>query len=98
MFPLPLWFHYINGWLVERVMRTPLVSTAQVQMLAEGLVEPAGACAQLPPELAPKIRFTEDQIRNGLPAPGAFGMRDLRCCHRRETPHHHVHGAFFEMP
>lgn len=98
MFPLPLWFHYLNGWLVERVMRTPLVSTAQVQMLAEGLVEPAGACAPLPPELTPKIRFTEDQIRQGLPAPGAFGLRDLRCCHRRETLHHHLHGAFFEMP
>jgi uncharacterized protein YbjT (DUF2867 family) len=98
MFPLPLWFHYINGWLVERVMRTPLVSTAQVRMLAEGLVEPAGACTTLPPELAPKIRFTEDQIRKGLPAPGAFGLRDLRCCHRREIPHDHVHGAFFEMP
>ncbi len=98
MFPLPLWFHYLNGWLVERVMRTPLVSTAQVRMLAEGLVEPAGPCTELPPELAPKIHFTEDQIRKGLPAPGAFGWRDLRCCHRPETPHHHVHGAFFEMP
>ena len=98
MFPLPLWFHYLNGWLVERVMRTPLVSTAQVRMLAEGLAEPCGPWTELPPELTPKIPFTENQIRKGLPAPGAFGMRDLRCCHRRETPHHHVHSAFFEMP
>jgi uncharacterized protein YbjT (DUF2867 family) len=98
MFPLPLWFHYLNGWLVERVMRTPLVSTAQVRMLAEGLVESAGTCAKLPLELTPKIRFTEDQIRKGLPATGGFGLRDLRCCHRRPTPHDHVHGAFFEMP
>jgi hypothetical protein len=36
----------------------------------------------LPPELAPKIFFTDDQIRKGLPAAGPFGWRDVRCCHR----------------
>ena len=41
MFPLPVWFHYILGWFVERIMIVPLVSTAQVQMLSEGLAEPA---------------------------------------------------------
>jgi len=98
MFRLPLWFQLAFGWVTERVMRTPLVSTAQVRMLAEGLAEPNPPCPIVPPELAPKTPFTEDQIRQGLPAPGAFGLRDLRCCDRNRAEHHHVHGAFFEMP
>jgi nucleoside-diphosphate-sugar epimerase len=99
MFPMPLWFHYVLGWFVERLMRTPLVSTAQVRMLAEGLAESAGPCAMLPPELAPKTRFTEDQIHQGLPVPGAFGWHDLRCCRQTKMMgHSHLHRAFFEMP
>jgi len=95
MFPLPLWFHYALGWCVERIMKVPLISVAQVQMLGEGLVEAAPACELLPPELAPRLRFTEEQIRRGLPAPGRFGLRDLRCCHR---PAHIRHNVFFELP
>jgi uncharacterized protein YbjT (DUF2867 family) len=98
MFRLPVWFHYLLGWFVERMMKTPLVSVAQVRMLAEGLAQAEPPCAGLSAELAPKIRFTEDQIRKGLPAPGPFRFRDLRCCHREHAEHHHVHGAFFEMP
>jgi nucleoside-diphosphate-sugar epimerase len=99
MFRLPVWFHYLLGWFVERAMKTPLVSVAQVRMLAEGLAEPALPCATLPTELAPKIPFSDEQIRRGLPAPGPFGFHDLRCCLRRKTVvHPHLHGAFFEMP
>jgi len=99
MFRMPVWFHYILGWFVERLMRTPLVSVAQVRMLSEGVAEPAPSCAALPPELAPGIRFSEEQIRKGLPTAGPFRLSDLRCCGRTKIAEHsHPHGAFFEMP
>jgi nucleoside-diphosphate-sugar epimerase len=99
MFRMPIWFHYILGWFVERMMKTPLVSVAQVRMLAEGLAEANPPCAALPPELAPGISFSEEQIRKGLPAPGPFHLRDLRCCaHGGNNCHHHLHNVFFEMP
>jgi uncharacterized protein YbjT (DUF2867 family) len=96
MFPMPVWFHYILGWFVERLMTVPLVSTAQVQMLSEGLAEPAPACDLVPADLAPSIPFNDEQIRKGLPPSGSFGWRDLRCCHRQSTAHKTV--AFLEMP
>lgn len=104
MFPLPVWFHYVLGWFVERIMTVPLVSVAQVRMLSEGLSEPAQPCELLPPELAPKIAFSEQQIRDGLPAAGRFHLRDIRCCQkthctnglcRRTRPCNRV---FLEMP
>ena len=100
MFRLPVRFHYIFGWVAERIMKTPVVSVAQVRMLFEGLAEPQPACAALPAGLAPSIPFTEEQIRNGLPAPGPFGLRDIRCCccRRAKTNAHHIHSAFFELP
>jgi NADH dehydrogenase len=96
MFPMPVWFHYILGWFVERLMTVPLVSTAQVQMLSEGLAEPAPPCDLIPVEMAPRIPFSEEQIRKGLPAPGSFGWRDLRCCHRPTAAHTTI--VFLEMP
>jgi NADH dehydrogenase len=99
MFPLPVWFHYILGWFVERIMTVPLVSVAQVRMLSEGLAEPLPPCELPPPELAPKIPFSEAQIRSGLPPGGPFRVRDIRCCRRQQdTGHLHVHRAFLEMP
>ena len=99
MFPLPLWFHHTLGWFVERLMVVPLVSVAQVRMLSEGLAEPCPRCDEAPPELAPRIRFSEEQIRKGLPPAGPFRRRDIRCCRReRATAHRHKHRAFFELP
>ncbi len=83
MFPMPLWFHYILGWMVERVMTVPMVSTSQVRMLAEGVAEPLPPCAMLPPEMAPRIPFSEDQIRKGLPPRGPFTLRDISWCDRK---------------
>ncbi len=97
MFPLPLWFHYVLGWCVERLMKTPLVSVAQVRMLAEGLTEPGQNCAALSPDLAPRIAFSDLQIREGLPAPGPFRLRDICCC-RQKVPSRHFRHAFFELP
>ena len=72
-----------------------LVSVAQVKMLHEGLAEAAPACETLPTNLAPRIPFTEEQIRRGLPEPGPFGVKDLRCCH---VIARHRHTAFLELP
>jgi len=80
MFRLPLFFHYAFGWVLERLMRTPLVALAQVRILSEGIVEPLPPCAFVPDDLAPRQAFTEEQIRRGLPAPGAFGLTDFRFC------------------
>ncbi len=80
MIRLPLAFHRILAWGCERVMRVPMVSSAQIRILSEGVVEPAFAADELPIGLRPSTRFTPHQIRQGLPAPGPFGVSDLRCC------------------
>jgi uncharacterized protein YbjT (DUF2867 family) len=99
MFPLPLWFHYMLGWFVEKIMVVPLVSVAQVRILSEGLSEPWLPCEMPPPELAPKIPFSEEQIRKGLPQAGPFRSRDIRCCHRQKIAgHRHAPRVFFELP
>lgn len=79
MFPLPIWFHYLLGWICERVMRIPLVSLAQVRILSEGVVKPSVPCDPVPEDLQPRRAFTEAQIRAGLPAPASFGIADCRC-------------------
>jgi nucleoside-diphosphate-sugar epimerase len=80
VFPAPVWVHRALARVFERTMKVPLVAKAQVHILSEGVVEPAPFADPLPPDLLPVLRFTGEQIRGGLPAPGAFGVRDLRCC------------------
>jgi NADH dehydrogenase len=80
VFPAPFWFHYALSWVCERTMKVPLVAKAQVRILEEGVVEPATDCDPLPSDLVPARLFTAEQIRSGLPEPGPFGVRDLRCC------------------
>jgi NADH dehydrogenase len=80
MFRLPLLFHYGFGWMLERIMKTPLVALAQVRILSEGVVQPLPPCPFVPEELAPRTSFSLEQIRKGLPEPKAFGFADLRCC------------------
>ncbi len=65
--------------VAEWTMRVPLISTAQVHILAEGVVEPLPFADDPPPDLAPATPFSDDVIRAGLPAPGGFGRADLRC-------------------
>ncbi len=77
VFPLPAWFHYLLAWVTERTMRIPLVSRAQVKMLSEGIIEGWPPCDQLPEDLKPKIRFTDEQILQGLPEPGPFNKKDF---------------------
>jgi NADH dehydrogenase len=79
-FRMPVWFHRAFAWACERVMRVPLVSTAQVRMLAEGLTQPLPPTPFVSGDLAPRTMFTDEQIRAGLPRAKAFGLSDLRRC------------------
>jgi NADH dehydrogenase len=79
IFRLPIFFHYGFATFLESVMTIPLVSVAQVRILTEGFDEPYGYCQELPESLLPTKMFTDEQIRAGLPEPGSFGLKDLRC-------------------
>ncbi|MFN2513645.1 MAG: NAD(P)H-binding protein [Pyrinomonadaceae bacterium] len=58
--PAPVWFHYILAAFWELTMKVPLVARAQVRMLSEGVLEPAVPCDQLPSDLLPTRRFTDE--------------------------------------
>lgn len=77
---LPIALHQLMARVLERTMKIPMISLAQVRILSESLVEPfegAGGLDALPDDLRPTRRFSPDAIRRGLPAPGRFGSRDL---------------------
>ncbi|MGP5254342.1 SDR family oxidoreductase [Brachybacterium sp. AOP43-C2-M15] len=76
--PAPVAFHYALGYITEWTMRVPLVATAQVHMLAEGVTEATPPAGTLPADLQPRLPFTDEEIRNALPEPGGFTWRDLR--------------------
>jgi uncharacterized protein YbjT (DUF2867 family) len=76
----PVWVHYALAYFWELTMKVPLVARAQVRILSEGVVESVLPCDPLPHDLLPKLRFTDEQIRKGLPEAGSFTLRDLRCC------------------
>lgn len=75
---LPIWFHSLLGWFCERIMKVPMVALAQVRILSESLVEPLPTCDALPADLRPTRPFSAEQIRQGLPPPGRFTLKDLR--------------------
>jgi len=62
----PVFVHYALAWTLERAFATPLVSLAQVRMLAEGISEPLPPCDRLPDDLAPRARLTPEAIRAGV--------------------------------
>ncbi len=78
--PCPVWAHRISSWIQERVMETPIVSTAGVRMLAEGATDPApvGVCEPLPEALQPTREFSNDRIEEYLSAPERIGIDDFR--------------------
>jgi NADH dehydrogenase len=79
--PLRLGPHYTAAaWLLERLMTVPMLSTAQVRILREEVVEPTGAVDPLPADLVPSTPYDLATVRAGLPAPGRFGPADLRWC------------------
>jgi nucleoside-diphosphate-sugar epimerase len=75
----PIGFHYTLGWLAERLMTVPLISMAQVRILAEEVVQPTLAPDDLPADLVPSTPFDHRSIRAGLPDSGPFHLADLRC-------------------
>lgn len=77
---LPIIAHLALAIVSEAVMRVPLISVAQVHILAEGVVEASPPAGAPPADLEPRTPFSEEVIRAGLPEPGAFGCRDLRWC------------------
>ncbi len=77
---LPIFAHLALAKVAEATMRVPLISVAQVHMLAEGVVEASPPAGSPPPDLEPRAPFSQEVIRAGLPEPGAFGCRDLRWC------------------
>lgn len=79
MFRMPLWFHRAFGWVCERTMVIPLISSAQVRILSEGVVEPLPVCPPVPEDLRPQTPFSDDQIRAGLPEAKSFGPQDCLC-------------------
>ena len=78
IFRAPVWFRLLAE-MFEVTMKVPLIAKAQMQILSEGMVESVTECDPLPADLLPVLRFTEAQIRGGLPESGAFGVHDLRC-------------------
>jgi uncharacterized protein YbjT (DUF2867 family) len=75
---LPIVAHLALARICEAVMRVPLISVAQVHILAEGVVVAAPPANEPPADLEPRTPFTAGVIRAGLPEPGAFSCRDLR--------------------
>jgi NADH dehydrogenase len=76
---VPIAAHRVIAWLAELTMRVPLISTAQIHILAEGVVAPLPFAIDPPQDLVPATPFDLDSIRRGLPEPGGFGLADLRC-------------------
>lgn len=76
---LPVEIHRWLARLWEATMRVPLLSRAQVEILAEGVVEPLPAADEPPDDLRPQTPFSESAIRAGVPRRGGFGLADLRC-------------------
>jgi len=65
--PFPVFLQRLLGWFSSRFMASPLITDAQVQMLADGINQPEPDSQLLPPDLTPGTFFTEDIIRAGLP-------------------------------
>lgn len=76
---LPIAAHLVIATLAEWTMPIPLIATAQVRILVEGVVDPAPFAEDPPAELAPVTPFDTETILRGLPDPGGFGVADLRC-------------------
>ncbi|MCE0497960.1 MAG: NAD(P)H-binding protein [Methylacidiphilales bacterium] len=78
IFPMPVWFHFVLGWIFERCMKVPLIALAQVHILAEGVHWEGAPATNLPEDLVPQTSFNDDQIRRGLPVGSPFGRSDFK--------------------
>ena len=78
VFPSPVLLHRALAWVFERTMSVPLISSAQVFMLREGIVRAAPDADALPPDLLPQTLFEDAWIAARLPDAKGFGLADLR--------------------
>ncbi|MFC7214088.1 NAD-dependent epimerase/dehydratase family protein [Saliphagus sp. GCM10025334] len=78
--PAPVRAHLASAWAQERILETPVVTTAGVRMLAEEATEPApeAVCDPLPEALEPTRPCSRRRIEAGLPQLEPFGVGDLR--------------------
>jgi NADH dehydrogenase len=76
--PAPVWALYALGQVTEWTMKVPLVATAQVRMLAEGVAQAWGDVDELPDDLRPTTMFTDEAILAAMPPRGGFGWESLR--------------------
>ena len=67
--PMPALAHYAVACSMENSMKDPLVSIAQIRMLAEGMSQPLPNTDLLPSDLVPQTKFTEEEIRAALGEP-----------------------------
>ena len=79
IFPFPIFAHKVLAWGFEHAMSVPLISSAQVFMLSEGITKVAPFGDELPADLQPQTRFEDAWIAARLPDAKGFGMEDLRC-------------------
>jgi uncharacterized protein YbjT (DUF2867 family) len=77
-FPVPA--HRLLARALELTMTTPLIARAQVEILAEGIVETLPFAADPPRDLVPRTLFSTEVIRAGLPPAGGFSRADIRWC------------------
>ena len=61
-------------------MTVPLASRTQVQILADDLSTPAVECDLLPPDVAPRLTFSDAQIQRGLSSKKPFGLTFCLIC------------------
>lgn len=78
--PFPIVAHRILAWFFEHMMTVPLISSAQVFMLSEGITEAVPTCDFVPDDLAPQTLFDDERIRERMPAAKPFDFNDFRCC------------------
>ena len=79
IFPFPVFAHRLLAWFFEHTMTVPLITSAQVFMLSEGITEAVPECEPIPEDLAPRTLFADAQVRERLPEAKPFGLHDLRC-------------------
>ena len=77
---LPVPAHRLLALALEMAMTVPLIARAQVEILAESVVEPLPFADEPPSDLTPRTPFSLEVIRAGLPPAGGFGRADLRIC------------------
>lgn len=65
--PVPAFIQTVIASSMEKGMGQPIVSVAQVSMLAEGMSNPLPDSEVLPSDLLPTTKFTQEQIKLALP-------------------------------